>query len=130
VADDLKVMIQHDRSPAASDNPLMTSDLLAAVEDHDLGRAQRDPHLPADQASGDGVLRHPDRHQPGPVDPRVQDQPGIEPLGRQRAHQGSLVGENVADGATALADPALLVAGIPATDLRVELGEGIDLRHG
>lgn len=53
VAEDFEVVIELDRLAAAGDDPFMSGDWGAAVEDDQLGRAQRDTHLPADQPGRD-----------------------------------------------------------------------------
>ncbi|MDQ0913504.1 hypothetical protein QFZ22_009576 [Streptomyces canus] len=48
----------------------------------------------------------------------------------QRLQQGLLDGEVLADGARALADPALVVLLVPCVDPGVELGQGGDFGDG
>jgi hypothetical protein len=60
----------------------------AAVEDDDLGGAQRDPDPAPDQVRRDGVLHHPHGDHRGAVHPRVQHRARVEPLDRQRVPAG------------------------------------------
>lgn len=122
-------MIEHNRAATAGDHAGMPGNTVAAVEDHDLRCAQRDPHPPPDRSGRDGVLRHPDGDQRRAVHPRVQRQARVEHLGRQGREQHLLGGEVITDGADPVADAAVVLGRLPAFDAVVELVEGVHDRH-
>ena len=130
VLEDLEVVIELDGLPVAFDDPLMPGHDLPAVEYDELRRAQRDAEFAADEPDRDGVLRLPHRHQPGPVDPRVELQARVEPIPRQLREMLPIGGEVLGDSADLLPDPPSLIPQIPFTDPGVELGEGRDDGHG
>ena len=75
-------MVEVDHGAGAGDPTRVVRDQHSSVEHFHPGGLQRDADPSTDEPGRDGVLHHPHRHQRRPVDPRVQDEAGVEPIGR------------------------------------------------
>ena len=79
---------------------------------------------------GDGVLDHADGDQGGAVDAGVEDQAGVEVVGRQRCQVGQLGVVVLPDRVGVAGDAAGVVVVLPGADLVVEFVQGGDFGHG
>jgi len=102
-------------------------DLGAAVEHEQLRGAQQDTDPMADQPRRDRVVALPHDDPGVPVDPRGQQQPGLEHLGRQRPQQRLLEGEVLRDAQRPVADPTPIVGEVIGLEELVQLGHRLDL---
>jgi hypothetical protein len=123
---DLEVVIEGEDLAAAGGGPFVAGDLAPAVEDDQFRGAQDRPDPVPDQPRRHRVmaLAHGD---PGvAVDPRGQDQPGLEPLARQRSQHPGLEGEVLGDAGRAVGDPPGVITGVVADQALVELRQARD----
>src|SRR5277367_4558472 len=71
----------------------MARHLGAPVEHDDLAGPQQYPHPTAHESCWDRVTAAADRDPRMTIDPRMQDQAGLEDIERQRSQNGALGGE-------------------------------------
>nr|WP_043506016.1 hypothetical protein [Streptomyces glaucescens] len=121
-------MAQQITEPIAAREPRAAYHDLAAIEDPDLVRPQRDTHVRTDEAGWDGVLILPDRDPGGRVDLRRQRQPVVEVLERQRGQQRSLIVEVEAHRGSTVVDVPDVLGDLGLLDLLVQLRRRVGLK--
>lgn len=120
VAQNLEVVVQLDPGHPTRAEAGMGGDHGAALE-HDHARGpQNDPDALPDQVRRNGVLDHAHGDQGGAVDARVEDQAGVEVIGRQRRQVVEFGAVVLPDRVRMAGDPAGVVVDFPDTDLVVE----------
>ena len=125
-----EVMVQLDPGHATGAEARAGGEDGAALE-HDHARGpQGHADALADEVRGDGVLDHADGDQGGAVDAGVEDQAGVEVVGRQRCQVGQLGVVVLPDRVGVAGDAAGVVVVLPGADLVVEFVQGGDSGHG
>ncbi|STD12644.1 Uncharacterised protein [Dermatophilus congolensis] len=123
-------MVQLDTDHAPGAEARVGGDDAAALEHDHAGGPQRHADALADEVRGDGVLDHADGDQGGAVDARVEDQAGVEVVGRQRCQVGQFGVVVLPDRVDVSGDAAGVVVDFPGADLVVEFVQGGDFGHG
>ena len=125
-----EVVVQLDPGHATGAEARVGGEDGAALE-HDHARGpQGHADALADEVRGDGVLDHADGDQGGAVDAGVEDQAGVEVVGRQRCQVGQLGVVVLPDRVGVAGDAADVVVVLPGADLVVEFVQGGDFGHG